>query len=283
MEVHKSAPHSDLPEKAPEPDYSAYKYSIPETPPQPYTTVHAFPVDPVSSPPHSAEQYHQSSSNGRRNWTRWPLLLLYGLILAVIAGLVGGFVGKAIESNNHRASATAGTDAACATPTAAPLNPSGAPSASASASPTASPAASAAPTPSSSVFERVIPQPSSGCDASAPYRSFKSRSNMLGIPFTTICGQGWMRDDLVAMSVGTQSDCIESCSVLNSYAGSDGRKCVGAGFIPEWWNQTRAMKESGITPYNCFLKSSTSGIARNNEKFEVIALCMGDNCEDISG
>jgi hypothetical protein len=273
MEVHKSA-HSDLPEKAPEPDYSAYKYSVPESPPQPYTSVYAHPVDPLSPG-------YEQPSNGRRTWTRWPLLLLYGLILAVIAGLIGGFVGKAIESNNHTTSAVlAGSDACPTTPTIT-SNPSAAPSA--STSPTSiSPAASASPTPSSDVFERVIPQPSSGCDASAPYRSFKSRSNILGITFTTICGQGWMRDDMVAMSVATQSDCIESCSTMNSYA-DNARKCVGAGFIPEWWNQTRAMKESGVTPYNCFLKSNTSGIARNNEKFEVVALCMDTNCDGISG
>jgi hypothetical protein len=282
MEVHQSAPHSDLPEKAPGPDYAAYKYSMPESPPESYDTGVWYP--PPANPQSAPAGGHQDPSNGGRRWTRWPLLLLYGLILAVIAGLIGGFVGKAIESNNHTTSAAlAGSDACPTTPTTA-SNPSAAPSASASPtsiSPAASASASA--TPASSVFERVIPQPSSGCDASAPYRSFKSRSSILGVPFTTICGQGWMRDDMVAMSVATQSDCIETCSTMNSYVGDGGRKCVGAGFIPEWWDQARAMRESGITPYNCFLKSNTSGIARNNEKFEVIALCMGTNCDGMTG
>jgi hypothetical protein len=276
MEVHKPTLHSDLPEKAPGPDYSAYKYSVPEYPPQPYTSVYTHPVDPPLSE-------HEQPSNGRSKRTCWPLYLLYGLVLVTIAGLLGGFIGKSIESDKHKNNAAvAGNDSCPTTPTIA-SNPSAAPSAFASASPISiSPATSASPTASSGVFERVIPQPSSGCDASAPYRSFKSRSNILGIPFTTICGQGWMRDDMVAMSVATQSDCIETCSTMNSYVGN-GRKCVGAGFIPEWWDQTRAMKESGITPYNCFLKSNTSGIARNKEKFEVIALCMDMNCDGISG
>jgi hypothetical protein len=59
--------------------------------------------------------------------------------------------------------------------------------------------------------------------------------------------------------------------------------CVGGGYIPEWWNQTRAMVESGITPFNCFLKSNTTGIARNDQKFEVIALCVEDECDGVTG
>ena len=71
--------------------------------------------------------------------------------------------------------------------------------------------------------------------------------------------------------------------MYNSRKGAGERSCVGGGFIPEWWNQTRAMVESGITPYNCFLKSNTSGIARNNEAFEVVALCIGGECDNIAG
>jgi hypothetical protein len=83
------------------------------------------------------------------------------------------------------------------------------------------------------------------------------------------------------MSVATQSDCIESCSQYNAHRSSTDRKCVGGGFIPSWWDQKLAMRESGITPYNCFLKTNTSGIARNNQKFEVVALCMEGECDDI--
>jgi len=61
---------------------------------------------------------------------------------------------------------------------------------------------------------------------------------------------------------------------------SSDRTCVGGGFIPEWWNQTRAMDESGGMAYNCFLKSNVSGIARNNKAYEVVALCVDGSCDD---
>lgn len=261
--------HSDLPESAQEPDYLTYKFSVPESP-YPHSTIHALPAG-AATPPFNTYGETETPSDKPGKWTRWPLLLIYGLLLAVIAGVVGGFIGKNMERSNQKAGVVLENET-CPTPT----------SVSAPSAPSASPLSSAAPTPSSAVFERVIPQPSSGCDASAPFRSFKSRSQRIDVPFTTICGQGWLGDDISAMSVASQSDCIETCSTYNSYTRTGDRMCVGGGFIPEWWNQTRAMVESGITPYNCFLKSNTSGIARNNEKFEVIALCLDGQCDGIS-
>lgn len=42
---------------------------------------------------------------------------------------------------------------------------------------------------------------------------------------------------------------------------------MGGGFIPEWWNQSKAMGESGGMPYNCFLKSGDGGTGRNEVRF----------------
>lgn len=259
--------YSDLPEMSRQPDYAAYKFSVPDGP-QPHATVYASPHDATSP----------TDRHGK--WKRWPLLLIYGLLLATIAGLIGGFIGKTIERSNHKSESLLENDKCPNSTTAeSPSSPSS-PSSSSSSSSTLR---SATPTPSTTVFQRVIPQPASGCDSTNPYQSFKSRSNMIKVPYTTICGQGWLSDDIGAISVASQSDCIESCSTHNSYAKSDERRCVGAGFIPEWWNQTQAMVESKIAPYNCFLKANTTGIERNSEKFEVIALCLGNNCDNISG
>jgi hypothetical protein len=133
------------------------------------------------------------------------------------------------------------------------------------------------------VFERTIASPTSGCFSSSPYRSFKSSSTFFKQSYTTICGQGWQGNELTASSVATQSDCIESCLMYNAHKQSTDRKCVGAGFIPTWWDQQTAMKESAGMPFNCFLKTNTSGIERNNESFEVVALCMDGECDGIQG
>jgi hypothetical protein len=272
--------HSDLPEPVVSQDRSSlYKYSVPENP-QPHTSIHALhtPNEQSPLPPTFSEIEQPRIKHGTRR--RWPLLLLLGLLLMIIAGVAGGFIGKTIERNNSKGVVSL-ESATAAAPT---------PTSSSSLASLASSASFATPAPSSTadistsgVFERTIVQPSSGCSSADPYRSFKARSQILNIPYTTVCGQGWLSDDLIAMSVATQSDCIESCSQYNSVKESSARSCVGAGFIPAWWNQTLAMVESKITPYNCFLKTNTSGIARNNEKFEVIAICMGDECDNVVG
>lgn len=66
-------------------------------------------------------------------------------------------------------------------------------------------------------------------------------------------------------------------------SGEGDRKCVGGGFIPEWWNQSKAMDESGGTPYNCFLKSGDKGTGRNEKGVEVVSLCLEGACGDVFG
>lgn len=270
MEAVHPSQHSELPETVTEPDYSAHKFSIPAYP-QPPTTVDTLPTVNVGSPSPKYSVVEEPRTRQKKS-NRWPLLLLYGLLLAIIAGVAGGLIGEKIGRNKHSKDAFI-NNTTCPTPTSVSVQSLS----------SASLIPSSTPTASTTDFERTIPQPTSGCTSAAPYRSFKSRSNYLNIPFSTICGQGWLSSDLTAMSVATQSDCIESCSQYNAQKQTGDRSCVGAGFLPTWWNQTLAMVESGITPYNCFLKTNTSGIARNNEKFEVIALCMEGECDDISG
>jgi hypothetical protein len=274
MEAIKEPPHhSDLPETVVNVDRSSvYKYSVPESP-QPHTTVYALHTVDEASPLPSAPSEIEQSQSRCGTARRWPLLLLLGLLLMTIAGVAGGFIGKTIEHNNSKG------DVSLVSASASTPSPSLASSTS-FAMPTAS---STADNNASGVFERTIIQPSSGCSSADPYRSFKARSHILNIPYTTVCGQGWLSSDLISMSVATQSDCIESCSQYNSVKESGDRSCVGAGFIPAWWNQTLAMVQSKITPYNCFLKTNTSGIARNNQEFEVIAICMEGQCDNIVG
>lgn len=88
---------------------------------------------------------------------------------------------------------------------------------------------------------------------------------------------------MIALSAATTSDCVEACVMYNAHKSEKDRTCVGGGFIPEWWNQTRAMDESGGMAYNCFLKSNASGIARNDKKYEVVALCLDAWCDDVLG
>lgn len=282
MEVTK-APlhHSDLPEMVVNMDRSStYKYSVPENL-QPHGTIYALHTGVVSPPLSSAPSDIEQSQSQHGSKRRWPLLLLLGLMLMTIGGIVGGFIGKTIERNSSKGNvscaSTSGSTLCLSTPSS---TLSLTLSSTSFAMPTSS---STADSSASGVFERTIVQPSSGCSPADPYRSFKARSKILNIPYTTVCGQGWLSSDLISMSVATQSDCIESCSQYNSVKEAGYGPCVGAGFIPAWWNQTLAMVQSGITPYNCFLKTNTSGIARNNQEFEVIAICMEGQCDNIVG
>jgi hypothetical protein len=72
--------------------------------------------------------------------------------------------------------------------------------------------------------------------------------------------------------------------MYNSYRKDEDRWCIGGGFIPDWWNQSKAMNESGGMPYNCFLKSNESEIAKNDRVQKVVSLCLfgeGHYCANI--
>lgn len=256
--------HSDLPETVPESEVAAYKFSVPDRTP-PFSTVQA--VSPLR--PYSEDSKPLVS---RRSLTSWPFLILYGILLAVIAGLAGGLIGKTIERNNHN-NDNLPEYKSC--PTSASNSPAS--------STTPSSTTSATPTPSSALFERTLAQPSTGCTSITSYNSFKARTQFLEWQYTTICGHGWLNDELIALYTPTVSDCVEACVMYNAHKSDGDKTCVGGGFIPEWWNQTKAMDESGGMAYNCFLKSNASGIARNDKKYEVVALCLDGWCDDVSG
>lgn len=260
----RKAQHSDLPEHVPEPEVAAYKFSVPDGT-VPFSIVQAVPY----SSPYNEDPEPNSS---RRSLASWPILILCGLLLATISGVAGGFIGKTIEHNNHE-SDTLPENHTCPTPaSASPASPT-----------TASSAPSATSAPSSGTFERMVAQPTTGCTSITSYTSFKARTKFLEWQYTTVCGHGWLNDELIALSAATVSDCVEACVMYNTHKSESDRTCVGGGFIPEWWNQTRAMDESGGMAYNCFLKSNASGIARNDKKYEVVALCLDAWCDDVSG
>lgn len=259
---YRKAQHSDLPEHVPEPEVAAYKFSVPDGA-APFSTLQAV-------PPFSPYNEDPKPKLSRRSLTSSPILILCGLLLAIIAGVAGGFIGKAIEHKSHKTD-TLPEDQVC--PTVASTSP---------ASPTnASSTPSVTSTPSSATFERTIAQPTTGCASITSYNSFKARTEFLEWQYTTICGHGWLNDELIALSAAAPSDCVEACVMYNAHKSDSDRTCVGGGFIPEWWNQTRAMDESGSMAYNCFLKSNASGIARNDKKYEVVALCLDTWCDDV--
>lgn len=247
--------HSDLPEPVYDSGVATYKFSVLERSPRaPDSTIHA------ASSSTTVNQTAQLTRK-RRSLTCWPLVLLYGLVLAIVAGVAGGFIGKMLERNSSNKVVPA--KGSCANQTSS------------------IPAPSTSSTTLSPTFVRTLAQPITGCTSSTTYNSFKARTNLLDLQYTTLCGQGWGQDDLFPLSAATPSDCVESCFVYNDRKSSSNQVCIGRGFVPEWWNQTRSMDEGGLG-FNCFLKSNVSGIARNNKAFEVVALCINGVCDGIS-
>lgn len=83
--LHHSALHSDLPENVTKPDVTTYKYSVPD---------HTAPCSTAqASPPSVTSAKNSQLASSQRDFTRWPLLLLSALVLAITAGVGGGFVG----------------------------------------------------------------------------------------------------------------------------------------------------------------------------------------------
>ena len=256
---HRDARHNDLPEPVYDSEVATYKFSVPDQSPRaPHSTIHA------ASPSITFNETAQPTRK-RRSLTCWPLLLFYGLILAIIAGVAGGFIGKTIERNSSNSSNNVvPANGSCANQTSSTLAPS---------------TTSTTPSPT---FVRTLAQPTTGCTSRTTYNSFKARTKLLELQYTTLCGQGWGQDELFALSAATPSDCVESCIIYNDRKSSSNQACVGGGFIPEWWNQTRSGDEGGLG-FNCFLKSNVTGIARNDKAFEVVALCVDGACDGILG
>jgi hypothetical protein len=196
----------------------------------------------------------------RHNLVRWPFLILFGILIAIIAGVIGGVIGDQVAKSRKTDKVAEGESCAVATVSSTPTPTSG------------------GATPSSSVFVRTLGLPSSGCIPTTQQRAFKSVSRYANTPYTTYCATGWNSDDIVSVSVATPSDCIEACQNFNSHKSASSPACVGAGFVVEWWDQDRAMRDTHVTPFNCYLKNNDTGTARNEKSYEVLSLCLGDAC-----
>ncbi|KAF2824021.1 hypothetical protein CC86DRAFT_355446 [Ophiobolus disseminans] len=247
--------HSECPlEPVPKPENSStYIYSVTESPSTSDNTVDQIPWNenlPVN------EDRIQAPAKPTSKFLRWPYLLVYALCIALLAGTIGGFLGEIIAKNRSGNISRTIEDhcplANASTPT--PTSTS---------------------TPPSTVFARTISVPTTGCTRPTTQRSFKSTSQFFAAQYKTYCATGWLNDELFATSAGSASDCMEACIMYNGHKRVQDRSCVGGGFIPEWRNQSKAMTESGVMPYNCFLKSNDSGTGRNEKNVEVVSLGKG--------
>lgn len=254
-----TVPKSDMP--------TSYAYSVPENYSPPYNEENA---NPHGTWPEVSTYPPQPR---KRILTRWYFLIIYGLLIALIAGIIGGFVGKSIESKrvdkgdlNNNNGDVAAVQSACSTPTTASATNA---------------APSGTSTPSATAFVRTLPVPTTGCNPTNVQKSFKAFTTYINAGYTTYCNTGWWNDDLLAMSAATPSDCIEACAYYNQYKSSNERSCVGGGYIPAWWDQSKAMDEDGNMPWNCFLKANDSRVGRNDRDIEVVALCMDGACNDV--
>lgn len=229
----------------PKPDSASYIYPVHSDPPAPeYST-------------NTIEEYARESRKTRIRH-RWPFLLGLGLLLALLSGLVGGFVGKAIE--HKKANHTALNDSRQS------LNPN-------------NPNNITTPANTTNTVNATLTIPSTGC----PYTNMQVfQSDHTNVTYKVLCAVGWVDYDLFALSVATPSDCIETCMDYNDMiAGSNSEpgqmECVGGGFVPEFVNQTLAMNELDL-PFNCWLKSSTKGLTNNTSRFQVVAICLNGRC-----
>lgn len=219
---------------------------------------------------YDSKHYPQQSLSHR--YTRWPFLLTASILIAIISGLIGGFVGKAIEDNRHNgqshndqsSNGTLPTPSAC--PTLAPLDNT------------------RNITSQNSTSELSIPQ--TGCpDVSG--RTFQS--NFSKVSYRIYCNVDWPQNDIVGVFAETMSDCIEACETVNSNGLTDGNnnafECKASVFSPQWINRTRAM-EDVQHPSNCYLKHSVTDYPKNSREtdgIDIVGLCLEGKCPGQSG
>ncbi|KAH5594146.1 hypothetical protein HBI17_168650 [Parastagonospora nodorum] len=227
--------------------------------------------------PTDAKAVHVATHAAKK---RLWILPLVGLSIAVIAGLIGGFIGVAIHDAREPSTAAL----LKASPSSIPLSSSilSSPFPSNTSSPTTTAPCSSQPAGTFGTIAAV--------DTGCKFRETKGRNRMYnataftGTSFTTICNSGWKNFAIIGLYTLTPSDCIESCVQYNKFADKrpkSERFCVGAGFIPDFVNQTMATLARNGASFNCFLQSNTTGIMPNDEErkgLEVVALCLGWQC-----
>ncbi|KAF2028988.1 hypothetical protein EK21DRAFT_113365 [Setomelanomma holmii] len=244
----------------------SYIYSVPDKSPA-YAVPNAPPTIGYDHAPATDAAY--SPAGKRRIWTQWWVLALIGLAVAIIAGLVGGFIGQAIQRGREPSNGSASAPSSSSCPT------------------NSSSSATTPPSGSSNTTFGTIVRPDTGCNYPA---SKPQQKRIPGVSlywkqnYTTICNSGWSgpNSGIVGMWTLTPGDCIEACHVYNLYGSNRNKPCLGGGFIPDWTDRDEGAKMNNGAPFNCFLQSNTTGISPNDrDAVEVVALCMTGQCDNI--
>jgi hypothetical protein len=268
LQENRDGPGSDLPEvHHQEPESYAYALTQDDTPGyQPASTKGYY-----SRPPENVPDI----TRARKGWMRWWILALLGLLIAVIAGLVGGFIGQAIQKNSEPSSASP-----------PPVStPSSCPDLNANSSSVTPPPGGAA-----NVVGTIV-LPDTGCDwpNSKTQRRIDSQTKPFTTKYTTVCNTGWsppLDDIITGVYTISPSDCIEACAKFNQFARaslSTPGRCVGAGFIASWTNRTVAAQQQTGQLFNCYMMRSNESMHENERAdvgTEVVALCLEGQCDN---
>lgn len=223
-------------------------YSPPATEPFPHEEKDIYlPQTPLPHPPAK-----------HTNYARWLLIVAVGVIIAVIAGLAGGFIGKSIEAGKPKEPA----NAAASAPSAADI-------------------CSAQPTPTQATVltttatETLVVQPSATGTVNVPLTGCTGSGNITGrtnygVNYTTICQTDWPGNDIFAFTSGSVYDCADSCWMWNNY-GVKRPPCIASAFVPDWLDSSLAIEEVGA-PMNCFLKSAANPVTAGVREKVILAL-----------
>lgn len=245
MQLSENTSSHDLPEAIAHMEASTYKYSIPDHfASQPVQELQKEVVPMPISPDDTVKP---------QRWTRWPFLLLYALLIAVIAGVIGGIIGKSISKDARPDTTTPINDTN-------PRNSS-----------------------SNDNSTRILTIPATGCPADIHDQKYMTNvSRRWKVDYTTVCATRWTDPQLTALSAATVSDCIEACQSYNSANPPNANTCLGASFVPRWWDQEQAMAQKN-EPFNCFLMKNNTILNKNKREFEIVALCLKDACNGLIG
>jgi hypothetical protein len=210
----------------------------------------------------------------RETLTKWWILALAGLSIAIVAGLIGGFIGRAIQDSRISSDSPATVTRTLPAATMTPSPPNG--TSSTKAPPQTQP---------SSTTNALVP-PDTGCNfpTSKERQRLSNQTDYSRTAYTTICNSGWVNAALSGFWTLTPSDCVEACALYNKFLkerSSNALSCVGGGFIPSFVDRKKAIGMSkGV--FNCYLQYNSKGITPNDLEssgVEVVALCLDGQCD----
>ncbi|KAF2447435.1 hypothetical protein P171DRAFT_509710 [Karstenula rhodostoma CBS 690.94] len=234
---------------------SSYPEVVPSSGPIYSPATGPFPHEAKDTNPTQAPLPHQPAKH--TNYARWLLLVVVGIIIAVIAGLAGGFIGKSIEAGIHEEPVGA------ATPTQ-PTDSCG-----------AGPTSTRATVLTKTATETLVVQPSATGTVDVPSTGCSGAGNITGqtsfnVNFTTICQTDWPGSDIFAFKSGSVYDCADSCYMWNEY-GLRRPRCLASAFVPDWSDSSLAIEELGA-PMNCFLKQASNPVTAGVREKVVLVL-----------